>query len=184
MRSIRNQCTAIARRTGERCGMPAIKGAKVCRVHGGMAPQVRRKAAERLALSEAIERADRRPAWEVLADAMHTCDVLAQRARAAAVAGRESPETVLALLDATERAARLAKVALDAGVDERRTRISERMAGTFINMFEAVLADLELTAEQHALVPAAMVRHTRELMARVQDQEAATQGVTPRELTA
>src|SRR5690242_18758926 len=43
-----NQCTA-RRSDGQPCKAQAIRGGSVCRVHGGSAPQVRRKAAERLA---------------------------------------------------------------------------------------------------------------------------------------
>lgn len=42
------QCAAHSSRTGERCRRPAIIGATVCRTHGGAAPQVKRKAAERV----------------------------------------------------------------------------------------------------------------------------------------
>lgn len=42
------RCTATAKRTGERCQNAAIKGANVCRVHGGSASQVKKKAQERL----------------------------------------------------------------------------------------------------------------------------------------
>ena len=42
------RCTAKAHSTGERCKNAAIKGSNVCRVHGGSAPQVKRKAQERL----------------------------------------------------------------------------------------------------------------------------------------
>jgi hypothetical protein len=55
-----NRCHAHARSTGERCGNPALAGAKVCRYHGGAAPQVQAKA--RLRLLELIE-----PATAVLA---------------------------------------------------------------------------------------------------------------------
>lgn len=43
----RRQCKAV-KSNGVRCGNPPIKGATVCRMHGGSAPQVRKKAAERL----------------------------------------------------------------------------------------------------------------------------------------
>lgn len=45
----RLQCKATIKRTGERCKNPAIPGGTVCRFHGGAAPQVQAKAAERLA---------------------------------------------------------------------------------------------------------------------------------------
>jgi len=42
-------CTATAKATGEPCRRAAISGGSVCYVHGGAAPQVKRKAAERIA---------------------------------------------------------------------------------------------------------------------------------------
>jgi hypothetical protein len=41
------RCTA-RRRDGEQCRSNAIAGGNVCRMHGGGAPQVKRKAAERI----------------------------------------------------------------------------------------------------------------------------------------
>jgi hypothetical protein len=43
------QCTANSKTTGLTCKQPAIPGGKVCRYHGGSAPQVRNAAAARLA---------------------------------------------------------------------------------------------------------------------------------------
>ena len=43
-----NQCTAT-NRAGQQCGKAAIGGANICRSHGGAAPQVKRRAEERLA---------------------------------------------------------------------------------------------------------------------------------------
>ena len=43
------QCTATAKSTGKRCTQPPIHGGNVCRYHGGAAPQVIKKARERLA---------------------------------------------------------------------------------------------------------------------------------------
>ena len=45
------RCTAHRQRDGKLCGRYAAKGATVCRVHGGGAPQVVAKARERLALA-------------------------------------------------------------------------------------------------------------------------------------
>lgn len=54
------QCTARSHRTGERCRRAAISGGRVCYVHGGNAPQVKRSARERI--NELID-----PALNVLA---------------------------------------------------------------------------------------------------------------------
>jgi len=43
-----DRCTATATSTGERCKQAAIPGSNVCRFHGGSAPQVEKKAQERL----------------------------------------------------------------------------------------------------------------------------------------
>lgn len=52
------RCTATAKGSGQRCQHYAIRGGTVCYQHGGAAPQVKRKAAERLteARDLAIER--------------------------------------------------------------------------------------------------------------------------------
>jgi hypothetical protein len=41
-------CTAKSKRSGKPCNGQAIKGATVCRMHGGSAPQVKEAAMERL----------------------------------------------------------------------------------------------------------------------------------------
>lgn len=48
----RDRCTATTR-AGEQCRAPRVKGALVCRVHGGAAPQVQRAAAGRVVEEEA-----------------------------------------------------------------------------------------------------------------------------------
>lgn len=45
---LKNRCTATSKAKGVRCGRAPIPGGTVCRYHGGAAPQVRLKAAERL----------------------------------------------------------------------------------------------------------------------------------------
>jgi hypothetical protein len=47
----RERCSAH-RRDGEQCGAPGVKGATVCRRHGGSSPKVRRNAAQLQALRE------------------------------------------------------------------------------------------------------------------------------------
>lgn len=53
------RCTATAKSTGERCGRPAIKGAKVCRWHGAGSPKVKAAAQRRQAQSTMQARAER-----------------------------------------------------------------------------------------------------------------------------
>ena len=42
------RCTAKSKRSGRRCQQWAIRGGTVCSMHGGQAPQVKRKAEERI----------------------------------------------------------------------------------------------------------------------------------------
>jgi len=54
-------CTATAR-TGERCQQPSIHGGRVCRYHGGAAPQVKAAAAARWStplIPKAVRRIER-----------------------------------------------------------------------------------------------------------------------------
>lgn len=71
----RRQCKATTR-GGKRCGNAPIEGGTVCRMHGGAAPQVKRRAALRL-----LELVD--PAVATLAREMTTADKSADRQRAA-----------------------------------------------------------------------------------------------------
>ena len=57
------RCNAHSSRSGERCKKSAILGGSVCRTHGGSAPQVKRKALERIKELQT-------PAVEVLAQAI------------------------------------------------------------------------------------------------------------------
>lgn len=69
-------CRATSKATGKPCGRVVEPGALVCRYHGGIAPQVKRKAA--LRLLELVE-----PAVAMLAKEMLQADKSADRQRAA-----------------------------------------------------------------------------------------------------
>jgi hypothetical protein len=147
------QCQAMSRQSGQRCRRLANRGATVCQKHGGSAPQVKAAAAKRIALAEALAKEPRRHPWEVLEEALHVSDVLMKEARIAVEDEQITPALVDKLVSALERAHRLAKVNLDAGIDQRRLRLAEAQATQMHAVFTRVLAQLGLTAEQRAQVP-------------------------------
>jgi hypothetical protein len=104
-------------------------------------------------LAEALRATPYRHPWEVLEDALHAADVVMGEARLAIEDGHVTPALVDKLIVAAERAHRLAKVNLDAGVDQRRLRLAEAQAGQMHAVFTRVMAGLGLTAEQKARVP-------------------------------
>lgn len=57
-------CTAT-RRDGDPCGNPPRRGGWVCRMHGGSAPAVLARAAERQALIDRLERLNGQAHWRV-----------------------------------------------------------------------------------------------------------------------
>jgi len=111
------RCAGRSSRSGEQCRQWALVGATVCVAHGARAPQVRAAADRRVGLAEAIAAAPRRSPQEILVDATHAADVLLGQAVAAA-GEPMSVDQLDQVVSSIGRAAQLAKVALDAGLDE------------------------------------------------------------------
>lgn len=155
------RCTATAKRTGEQCQAWAIRGAKVCRVHGGMARQVRAKAAERLLLAERMAAAPRRHPAEVLLDALAAADLLMRDAleAGAPMSAEELPRVV----DAIERAQRFARSTLDLKLAERQQTMFEEIAGSYVRLIERVLEAAELSPSQQAAAHLTLVNGLQEL---------------------
>ena len=141
-------------RDGSQCKRYAVIGATVCWRHGAGAPQVRAKAEERITLAEALAREDPRHPWDVMEDTLHIADVLMRQVLQEVKAkGAVSPQLLDKLISAIERANRLSKTVLDAGVAERRTRLAEGQAQQIHAFVSRVLSGLDLTPAQQALVP-------------------------------
>jgi hypothetical protein len=64
---------------------------------------------------------------------------------------------------ALERLAKFSKMALDAGVNERRVQVAEGMAQLLAPVLKAIFDDLKLTPEQRKKAPAIMRAHLTEL---------------------
>lgn len=162
------QCTARAKATGTRCRAPAIRGGTVCIRHGGAAPQVRRKARERLE-RQALDGEVGALLAELGVDDVHPLDALldsVSQAHAMArllgtlvaglgphpengTAGLYGPDHLgdgrpHALVEMhrrwVEMAARTSKLALDAGVEARRVALEERMVTEMVDVVQTVVA--------------------------------------------
>lgn len=128
----RRRCTAHSSQTGERCKRTPVKGATVCASHGGRAPQVRAKAAERVAVAE-LAQGLTQLAPQLAADGHHPLehlvDAVAAARAAAAVAARDydagKPIDFEVVLKAISLAVTATKTVLDVGFDERRARLAE-----------------------------------------------------------
>ena len=158
-----DRCTATARSSGERCKRTAPPGSRVCRAHGGAAPQVRRKAAERVATDQALAELARRGVTPV-ANPLEALASLAGeiltvkdifRDRLAALGedawrrtDEHGAEQLRAEVALYERALdRSARVLADIGrlrIDERLTAITEEQVQTLVAVFTAVLERLDL----------------------------------------
>jgi hypothetical protein len=144
------RCTAKARSSGwQQCKKLAIKGGTVCATHGGAAPQIKAKAAERVALRAAMAELPERGADEILLSAMHTADAYARWT----AAGSDDPDL---LIEALTLSARLAKLVLDQEIEAKRSDLFDQVAGAYVAMITRFLDRLDLTPEQIAIVPDAL----------------------------
>jgi SAM-dependent methyltransferase len=69
------------------------------------------------------------------------------------VGGRQLTVWVRVQQESMERLARFSKMALDAGVEERRVRLSERFGEVIASVLGGVLEDLGLSADQQRRAP-------------------------------
>lgn len=183
--TVKEKCSTI-KRNGERCGNWPIRGGTVCMYHGGAAPQVRAAANRRLQRAQMdvdtgqllteleVDAADRGPT-ELLLDAVYRTHAMVQVIGAAlggvAVTefrvGRDGVDRPNVLTEMygvwVERAAKAAKLALDAGVAERLVRVEQDKGQLLAGVIRAVLDDPELglTPEQRAAAGPVAGRHLR-----------------------
>jgi hypothetical protein len=156
-------CSARSKNSGERCKNPAIKGATVCRLHGGSSPAVRRRANERVQLEKASKLlgipADVEPTEALL----HAVRVSAGDMLTLGEMVNEETSLRPAYERAVDRMAKVSKMALDAGVAERRVNMAERQAADMMRVLQAGLDAAQLSVEQQALAREAMAAEVRRL---------------------
>ena len=112
------KCKGKTRR-GLPCKRWASVGGVVCTTHGGRAPQVAAKAAERRTLAQAMAQNPPRHPLEVLSTALHTVDTLALELITRVAEGEPvTAEMANAVLDAARSQASMAKLVLDSSVGD------------------------------------------------------------------
>lgn len=186
---IHTKCTGHRKYDGAACELEPVKGATVCYIHGGGAPQVAAKAALRAEVSawgltdehvdpaetllRLVAQSSRRAAlYSGLLERAYDGDpqfpaALAGSGVAALIGWKydlardgtavpvEEAVRGLVTLEAGERdrCARFCKLAIDAGLEERRVRLAEAQGAMLVDAIERVLAALGLSEAQRALVP-------------------------------
>lgn len=143
------QCTATCKATGERCRIRVIGGGP-CRVHGGAAPQVARAREARIIAAEAAREApvSMADAADVLTSAMNDAHSLLQRIKQNIVNGRVTDGDLRALGEWVDRAARISKLVVDAGIEERQVRLAEAQGLVLAAIVKRIFARLELGGDQ------------------------------------
>lgn len=130
MDPLSSQCTATAKRSGARCRQLVVGGG-VCFKHGGAAPRVAARRAVRVIEGRALlagQVVEQRDPGEALVAAAHDADSMVQRLKGRLATGELTGAELSAFSEWLDRVGRLAKVTMDARIDERRTRISEQQA--------------------------------------------------------
>ncbi len=159
------RCTATTRR-GQPCANPPMVGALVCRMHGGAAGQVKRKAAVRVAEAKARTILDGHRVtpvtdpltalMEVAGEVVAFKDYLSERAGELASSADSDEER--ATLGAYERALdRCGRILVDMAklnLDERMTRMAEGQAQMLGAVVLRVLASTELALSTAQLATA------------------------------
>lgn len=160
------RCTAKSKRSQQRCKRAAIRGGNVCATHGGKAPQVAGAAHQRLKL-RAVEAEMRQlhPDSDIDPSALllETIGRDAARLRmftrlvedldVAGDFGVYGPDHtgdgtahILIRLEAQERdrLAKHCKMAIDAGIEERKVRLAEEQGEMIATLLASVFDDPEL----------------------------------------
>ncbi len=156
------RCTANNKR-GTRCERPAIPGAVVCRYHGGGAPQVKRKAAERLLerqvratladIGEDVEPLEDPYAalMDVATQAKAFADVMKAKVAELTKVGYSSAQgleqtkaEVQVYLSALTRAESVLKSIIGLDLEGRRVRLEEAKASLVASALARVVSDNRL----------------------------------------
>lgn len=147
------QCTAKSTRTGQRCQRAPIKGSTVCPTHGGRAPNVKAAAKRRIAeqkLAAEVVRAATTGELPVLVPgttllesvAMMAQVVTFQRHQLAAL-DKPSMDALDRFMAHVERLGKMAKLADDAELGQRKMQLEEWQLTFVMTVMERVIGRLD-----------------------------------------
>lgn len=167
------QCTAMSKRSRERCKRAAIPGGTTCAIHGGKAPQVRAAARRRLEAQAALAAVDQfglpveiDPQDALLEEVHRTAGHIAWCELMLKVAEPDDVDRWHRIdLDERQHLARVAKAAIDAGLAERTVRLAEEQGRMVAAVIRAIFDDPELglTVAQRDIAPSIARRHLLQL---------------------
>lgn len=171
------RCGATVRRTGEPCKKWPIHGSNRCGTHGGRAPQVKAKAAERVTeqkmrstlgrltirpvedpLTELSKLAGEVVAWKELA-AEHVAKL--ERLRYSSESGEHVLGEILIFERALDRCASVLGLIAKLNIDERLVRIEKQRADLMMQVLASIWDDLGFDAAQRREANAHVARHLR-----------------------
>lgn len=176
------KCTATAKRSGKPCLRWALKGQKVCRVHGGRAPQALAAAERRITETKLMEDTERALARldvapvdnpltalsQLAGQVLAWKDALADRVndlnavRFTDEKGAEQLRSEVALYErAMDRSVNVLGVIGRLKIDERLAAISEQQAKAVIAAIEAALAHAGVTGRAAVEAKQIAARHLR-----------------------
>lgn len=164
-----SQCTATAKSTGLRCGK-LVLGGGVCRIHGGKSPNAVAAREARLVQARAAVlggREKRTPAEALMAAGSALDAGLQAIAELVESGGVVTADAIRELRAQADASGRMQKIILDAGIEERRVRISEAQGAQVAAAIRGILDGLQLTREQQRLASEVVPRQLRRLAGRV-----------------
>lgn len=178
------KCNSLKRNGQERCELPAGSGTDhpgwgACRYHGGNSPALR-KSAVRAQVRDMAQELDMDPHDALLFAvrlAAGTVNWIRSRILDLEESGSDGTSEELAAEAAMieslhkvygeerDRLAKAAKLAIDAGIDERRIQLEEDQGVLIAKAVTAILTDIGLTPEQKKNAPAIARKHLLALSA-------------------
>jgi len=147
------QCTATAKRTGERCRREPVTGLEVCRTHGGASRQSRAKSRAVVAKRGMGALADPvgpllHPLQEILlvaARARRLMELMEARCAAlqdiryATATGEQTRAELAAYERSLDRLAKFLETIMRLDIDSRLARVSERQADVMVEVIRAAM---------------------------------------------